>query len=144
MPGCGLTTASPTASRYSAGLWKGQREGVDGITIPGALKAIVDASFAKVSWDDWSAHLATATFTLTQGDFHPYNAMLMPGGKQVVLFDWEMVGAGSPGQELGQFMMNVNPEFRRAHEKELVRGYIAELASGSLCLHTCVRVCECA
>ena len=49
--------------------------------------------------------MLVAMVLLAAGDFHPYNAMLMPAGvegQQVVLFDWEMVAAGSPGQELGQ------------------------------------------
>lgn len=107
---------------WSQSVWASKRGGVPGLTIDPVTVAVIDASFAKLSWADHQAFKQKSATTLIQGDFHPYNAMWMDG--RVVLYDWEMIKAGSAGQELGQFMLgNIDIELRRSAEKGLVAGY---------------------
>ena len=51
-------------------------------------------------------------------------------GRRLVLIDFEMIGVGSPAQELGQFMIShTAPALRRASERELIADYHAEIAA---------------
>lgn len=107
---------------WSQSVWRSKREGRPGLNISTATVAVIDASFAKLSWSDHLAFKESSAVTLIQGDFHPFNAMWLDG--RVVLYDWEMIKQGSPGQELGQFMLgNVDVELRRRIEKQLVMEY---------------------
>jgi hypothetical protein len=110
---------------FSKSLWTKQREGIEGVQINPYLLKVMDASFAKSDWDTHLARLQTTTFTLTQGDFHPFNVVWTKRG--AVFLDWEIVSAGSPGQELGQYMVNINPALRRATERRLLEAYREKL-----------------
>ena len=106
---------------WSKSLWEGQRKGIKGVDLDPKFIKIMDASFSKLNWEKHLSRLTTMCFTLTQGDFHPFNIMWTNIG--AVLFDWELVSAGSPGQELGQYMVNIEIGIRRACEKKMVEFY---------------------
>ena len=95
------------------------------------LVACLDASFGKVSWADFQAEKDDRPFAFVHGDAHPHNALWTQqrtDGACLRLIDFEMVGVASPAQELGQYTIShMAPELRRAHERELVAGYHAEL-----------------
>eukprot|EP00568_Trieres_chinensis_P009205 CAMPEP_0183304322 /NCGR_PEP_ID=MMETSP0160_2-20130417/9447_1 /TAXON_ID=2839 ORGANISM="Odontella Sinensis, Strain Grunow 1884" /NCGR_SAMPLE_ID=MMETSP0160_2 /ASSEMBLY_ACC=CAM_ASM_000250 /LENGTH=402 /DNA_ID=CAMNT_0025467351 /DNA_START=261 /DNA_END=1469 /DNA_ORIENTATION=+ len=102
-------------------LWKSQRGGVDGLNMTPDLVAVMDAAMAKVSTNFSRGRQERKEFTLCHGDFHPFNVMWV--NDQAVLYDWEMVRLGLPGQELGQYMMNVSVDLRRKFEREALSGY---------------------
>jgi hypothetical protein len=106
---------------WSKMMWQKQKEGIEGVTYDPLLLEVMDASFSKMDWESHLARLAAGCFTLTQGDFHPYNTMATDRG--AVLLDWELASAGSPGQELGQYMVNIDIEARRTSERRLVEAY---------------------
>lgn len=94
------------------------------------LVACMESSMAKISWHSFQAELQERPWTLVQGDCHPHNALWIrdPQGGRLVIIDFEMVGLGSPAQELGQFVIShMEPSARRANEKALVRTYFDEL-----------------
>lgn len=115
-----------SSMKRSRDLWRGQREGVDGISMKPELVEIMDAAMSKISLESYKGRFqGDMVYTLCQGDFHPFNAMWMDG--RIVLYDWEMVSIGSPGQELGQYMMNIDINIRRNSEKKLVKSYYDKL-----------------
>ena len=65
------------------------------------------------------------------GDAHPHNALWVDqrtAGARLCLIDFEMVGVGSNAQDLGQYVIShPTPALRRAHERQWVEGYHAEL-----------------
>jgi Ecdysteroid kinase-like family len=91
------------------------------------LVACLDASFAKVDWVRFQASLAGKPFSLVHGDAHPHNFMWAgqrTRDARLVMVDFEMVGVGSPAQDLGQFMIShTSPAERRASERDLVAHY---------------------
>jgi len=91
------------------------------------LVACLDASFSKVDWNAYQAELHARPYTLVHGDAHAHNFMWVgqrtPTARQC-LIDFEMVGVGSNGQELGQYVIShVPPHLRRARAKEWVETY---------------------
>uniref|UniRef100_A0A7R9VDX6 Aminoglycoside phosphotransferase domain-containing protein n=1 Tax=Pseudictyota dubia TaxID=2749911 RepID=A0A7R9VDX6_9STRA len=120
-----------SAMERSKKLWQEQRKGVEGIAMKPDLVAVMDAALSKASWDVRKGQLENEAFTLCHGDFHPFNVMWMEAGR-VVLYDWEMVSIGSPGQELGQYMMNVDVGIRQSLEKKLVKSYYDELITSGV------------
>lgn len=101
---------------------------------PKELVEIVDASLARISFDDYIAFNKRTPFSLVHADFHPANMMWMPSEPgvpdhgRVKFLDWEVVGVGSGPQDLGQFLLShAEPQFRQAHDKRLVRAYFDEL-----------------
>ncbi len=97
------------------------------------LVACMKASFAATSWEGFQAERQTRPFTLVHGDAHPHNQLWTQQrtpDARLRLIDFEMIGVGSPAQELGQFLIShMQPEMRRAHERELVGAYHAELVA---------------
>ena len=99
------------------------------------LAACLTASHRKISWDAFQEERTRRPFTLVHGDAHAHNALLQPeddGGplSRLSLIDFEMIGVGSPLQELGQWMIShVQPDLRRQHEKGLVRAYHEKLVA---------------
>ncbi len=72
---------------------------------------------------DW---LLTAgdRLTLVHGDFRPDNLMIAPDGSSVVTLDWQTIGLGFGGRDVGYFLgLGLDTELRRAHEHDLVRVY---------------------
>ncbi len=95
------------------------------------LVACLDASFAKVDWIDYVSRSRGTPYSLVHGDAHPHNALWVNQRTEeakLVLIDFEMVGVGSPAQELGQYMIShMEPDTRRACEKQVVQAYHEEL-----------------
>ena len=65
------------------------------------------------------------------GDCHPHNVLWCEQRTALAhlrLIDFEMVGVGSPAQELGQWTIShMTPGVRRASERQLVAGYHAQV-----------------
>ncbi|MEI7622773.1 MAG: phosphotransferase [Actinomycetes bacterium] len=63
-------------------------------------------------------------FTLIHGDYRPDNLMFMPDGSVVTTLDWQTLGLGLAGRDIGYFLAtSLEPEARRAHEREIVSAY---------------------
>lgn len=66
------------------------------------------------------------------GDAHPHNALWAnqrTEQAELRLIDFEMVGLGPPGQELGQHIIShMAPTVRRRCENQLVKDYHSELS----------------
>lgn len=98
------------------------------------LVACLEQSFAKLKeggWERYQEELTERPFSLVHGDAHPHNALWVEKGTsraKLVLIDFEMVGVGSPAQELGQYLIShMEPETRRKHEKTLIKLYHTQL-----------------
>ncbi len=62
--------------------------------------------------------------TLIHGDFRPDNLMISPDGAHITTLDWQTIGLGFAGRDLGYFLgLGVDTALRRAHESELVATY---------------------
>ena len=97
------------------------------------LVAIIDASFARVSWTAFQERLRATPFTLVHADSHPANMMWRAATQRLVLLDFEVVGLGSGPQDLSQFLIShMASATRRACEHDLVRGYYAELTANGV------------
>ena len=69
-------------------------------------------------------------WTLVHGDFHAGNQLFDRKTGEITTLDWEVVGLGSGPQELGQYVIShVEPDLRRAHEKEYLRIYYDEVVT---------------
>ena len=75
--------------------------------------------------------LTTRPFALVHGDCHPHNVLWCEQRTpraHLRLIDFEMVGVGSPAQEMGQWTIShMTPAVRRASEQRLVAGYHAQV-----------------
>jgi hypothetical protein len=95
------------------------------------LVACLDASFGKVKWETFQTEFAARAYTLVHGDAHPHNALWTrqrTDAAKLALIDFEMVGVGSPAQELGQYVIShMPPDVRRRCERDLVTAYHTEL-----------------
>lgn len=119
----------------SADMWKclsaDRKAGATDIKWDDHLVKCIDASFSKVSWNTFQEELRSRPWTLVHGDCHPGNALWVPtsdGKERMVLIDFEMIGIGSPSQEIGQYLIShMPPEDRRKCEKQLVQQYHGEL-----------------
>ncbi len=69
------------------------------------------------------------TFSLIHGDYRPDNLMFPPEGPGVSAVDWQTVGLGLPGRDVGYLLAtSLEPEIRRAEERAIVESYRQELA----------------
>lgn len=97
------------------------------------LVACMQASFAATSWPGFQSERQTRPFALVHGDAHPHNQLWTrqrTPEARLRLIDFEMIGVGSPAQELGQYLIShMAPELRRTHERELVGAYHAEVVA---------------
>lgn len=93
----------------------------------------MDASFSKISWNNYLIDIKNRDFTLVHGDFHPANMMLKRLSPSVsdwtiILLDWEAVGIGSGPQDLAQYLIShMNYNTREGCERALLRRYWDEL-----------------
>jgi hypothetical protein len=97
------------------------------------LVKCLNVSFGKIDWDVFQSELASRPYSLVHGDAHPHNMLwtnMRTPEASLKLIDFEMVGIGSPAQELGQYLIShMNPTLRRSVERELVQGYLTLLNS---------------
>ena len=99
------------------------------------LVACLDVTFGKVAaesaFETYHARLSSNAFTLVQGDCHPHNLLWSKQRTEEAclrVIDFEMVGVGPPGQELGQFVIShMAPDIRRLCEKDILQAYYDEL-----------------
>ena len=78
---------------------------------------------------DWLLSRVTG-LTLIHGDFRPDNLMIAPSGSPITTLDWQTIGLGFAGRDLGYFLgLGLETELRRAHERELVATYHEALAA---------------
>jgi len=62
--------------------------------------------------------------TLIHGDFRPDNLMVSPDGQTITTLDWQTIGLGFAGRDLGYFLgLGLDSDLRRAHESELLATY---------------------
>lgn len=101
------------------------------------LVECMDASFAKISWENYCAEFEEGgrVFTLVHGDFHPANLMWTPSKEpdaenpgHLTILDWEVVGIGSGPQDIAQyFISHMVAAERRVCEDRLLKAYYDEL-----------------
>ena len=69
-------------------------------------------------------------FTTIHGDYRPDNLMFLPDRSAVSTVDWQTLGLGLAGRDVGYFLAtSIEPELRRSHERELVGVYHEALRS---------------
>lgn len=123
------------ATRAQISTTTGSGKDAKGVYWDPYLVECLDASMAKISWDDFQAEYLEGhgAFTLIHGDFHPANMMWRgkkEGGGELLILDWEVVGLGSGPQDCAQFVIShMYPEERRRWEKELVTTYYSDLTN---------------
>lgn len=62
--------------------------------------------------------------TFVHGDFRPDNLMRSPDGAHIHTLDWQTIGLGFAGRDLGYFLgLGLDTEVRRGAERELVQTY---------------------
>lgn len=116
---------------YSRMSWVGCKkaiaDGTSAIKFDEHLVACIDASFAKTTWAAYKQALKTRPFALVHGDAHAHNTLWCEqrtARASLRLIDFEMVGVGSPAQELGQWTIShMTPALRRSNERQLVASY---------------------
>ena len=119
----------------AAGMWKMHKDliakGEPKIKWNAHLVKCIDAAMSKTKWETYITEFnVSKTFTLVHGDAHPHNTLWVNQRSEnatLALIDFEFIGVGSPSQELGQFMVLLEPEKRRANEKKMVDEYYKKL-----------------
>ncbi len=76
-------------------------------------------------------------FSTIHGDYRPDNLMFLPDGSAVSTVDWQTLGLGLPGRDVGYFLAtSIDPALRRTHERELVGTYHEALLAGGVTGHS--------
>lgn len=76
--------------------------------------------------------VAEPPLTLLHGDPHPGNVYFLPDGS-AGLIDWQLVRKGSWVHDVAYCIVGaLAPDDRRAHERELLAGYLAQLAAAGV------------
>jgi len=79
----------------------------------------------------WAATAATGPQTVLHGDPHPGNTYALPG--ETGFYDWQLVRTGNWSHDVGYFLASsLDVADRRAHERELLAGYLEELGKGGV------------
>lgn len=77
----------------------------------------------------WAALAEAGPQTLLHGDPHPGNTYAMPDGT-LGFYDWQLVRQGSWVHDVGYLVVSsLTPADRRAHERDLLAGYLSDLAA---------------
>jgi len=72
-------------------------------------------------------------FTLIHGDYRPDNLMFFPDGTTVSTLDWQTLGLGFGGRDLGYFLAtSLDSDERRTHERDIVTTYYEALKEHSV------------
>uniref|UniRef100_A0A6B2L6U5 CHK kinase-like domain-containing protein n=1 Tax=Arcella intermedia TaxID=1963864 RepID=A0A6B2L6U5_9EUKA len=109
------------------------KEGAGGVRWSKEMAELLEASFNKISWEDFQVRLQGDPWTFVHGDYHPANMMWKTTLKEdsehnLVLLDWEGIGVGCGAQDLGQyFISHLSPKDRREVEEEAVKSYYDSL-----------------
>jgi hypothetical protein len=91
---------------------------------------IIDAVWAKDSFEDFTSAASSRSFTLAHGDFHPGNIMFHEGKTQVI--DWETALVAPGILDLCYMMFQHTVEFRRENWERIVELYVSELAAAGV------------
>ncbi|BBU21165.1 putative aminoglycoside phosphotransferase [Mycobacterium xenopi] len=92
----------------------------------------VDADTMENTFWRLAEYSAEEPLTLLHGDPHPANTYVLPDGRVGVL-DWQLVRRGSWAHDFGYALVGaLEPELRRAHERELLDGYLARLQTAGV------------
>jgi aminoglycoside phosphotransferase (APT) family kinase protein len=90
-----------------------------------------DAAAIERGFRGWAATAATGPQTLLHGDPHPGNTYGLPDGT-TGFYDWQLVRSGSWVHDVGYFVASsLTVADRRAHERDLLAGYLADLGPGA-------------
>lgn len=133
------------SQKTAQGFWTQTRQkivdGTSGVQWDENLLQCMDASLAKIDWEEYQRESATRPWTLVHGDLHPANAMWVwhdekhpisegHGQGRALLLDWEVVGLGSGAQDVAQyFISHMSPALRKQEERGLVEDYYATLTA---------------
>eukprot|EP00605_Chrysophyceae_sp_TOSAG23-4_P001234 GSChrysophyteH1.ASY1.ANO1.1345.1 assembled CDS len=95
------------------------------------LVKCLTVSFSKINWDAYQKALQVRPYSLVHGDAHPHNflwAEHRTENAHLKLIDFEMIGLGSPSQELGQYLIShMEPPLRKENERKLVEDYYQQV-----------------
>jgi hypothetical protein len=92
----------------------------------------VDADTMEDTFWRLAEYSAEEPLTLLHGDPHPANTYVLPDGRVGVL-DWQLVRRGSWVHDFGYALVAaLEPELRRAYERELLDGYLARLQAAGV------------
>jgi hypothetical protein len=119
---------NPVAPEIIAALWTGFLNRY-GARASAQARAVGDGLCARL---DLYEELRQGPRCLTHNDFRPDNMMFATpsGGRAVTVLDWQSIGYGPGGADVGYFIAGaITPAQRRAHGPALVDLYIAELAA---------------
>lgn len=96
-----------------------------GLDLPrGASPAVIARDFRG-----WARVAASGPQTLLHGDPHPGNTYTLPDGT-TGFYDWQLVRSGSWAHDVGYFLVSsLTVADRRAAERELLAGYLRQLAT---------------
>lgn len=135
------------------------------------LLQCMDASFSKVSWENFQLELQRENrpWTLVHGDFHPANILWYCGKASAevdhnkieatgetestqisnnaighpVVIDFEMVGLGSGPQDIAQYLIShMSPEERKKNEEFLLRDYYQHLVADNNDTDSSINCCS--
>jgi len=104
------------------------KDGAPRLNLPRSVDAIrLERQFRR------SASLAaTGPQTVLHGDPHPGNTYALPGYR-TGFYDWQLVRTGNWSHDVGYFMVSsLSIEDRRAHERDLLAGYLELLAGAGV------------
>jgi Phosphotransferase enzyme family len=88
----------------------------------------VDAGVVERGFRGWARVAAAGPRTLLHGDPHLGNTYALPG-HVTGFYDWQLVRSGNWSHDVGYFLVSsLSPADRRAHERDLLRDYLDELA----------------
>lgn len=140
------TAAQDTCVKHWSNTKKKIEDGTSAVRWSPHLVACMDASIAKISWENFRANFVAqgGVFTLVHGDFHPANMMVRKrtpeeGGllsledTDLTILDWEVVGLGSGPQDCAQyFISHMVSADRRQCEERLLKEYYATLVANGV------------
>ncbi|HVU92935.1 MAG TPA: phosphotransferase [Jatrophihabitans sp.] len=87
----------------------------------------VDLAELERGFRAWAARMRTGPQTLLHGDPHPGNTYAVDG--TTGFYDWQLVRRGAWVHDVGYFVTSaLSVADRRAHERDLLAGYLDELA----------------
>ena len=95
-----------------------------GHLISPAVSHLVDVYGER--YQELVASLATTSVTLVHGDYRLDNMMFArnPGDPPIAIIDWQLCFQSIPQWDIAYFLAgNFDPEFRRAHQHDLLRAY---------------------
>jgi hypothetical protein len=91
-----------------------------------------DADTLEAAFWNLAARTAQGPITLLHGDPHPLNTYTLPAGNVGVL-DWQLVRRGSWSHDVSYALIGaLEPDLRRAHERELLDNYRGRLQAAGI------------